>query len=89
MLYYLPFFNIMRVPSRFTVLVMLALAVLVGYGLAAAAAVRAGPEHRTFRLGARSFALAPHWALVGALVIFEYLAIPYPMQVLNYDEPLY
>ena len=39
-LYFLPFFNIVRVPARFMVLTMLALAVLAGYALAAAQAGR-------------------------------------------------
>jgi hypothetical protein len=80
-LYDLPFFNIMRVPSRFTVLAMLALAVLVGYGLAAVSKVRW--QLRTVQVGRVA------WILVGLLVIFEFLPIPYPMQYLNYDEPFY
>jgi hypothetical protein len=81
LLYYVPFFNIMRVPSRFTLLVMLALAVLVGYGLAEAG--RARFQFRGIQVGRVA------WALVGLLVIFEFLPVPYPMQYLNYDEPFY
>lgn len=81
-LYYVPLLNIFRAPSRFMVLVMLALAVLVGFVLAGAARVR-------WRGGARP---ALGWgvsAVVGALVLLEFLAIPYPMAPPGYDVPFY
>lgn len=69
-LYFLPFFNIFRVPARFMVVVMLALAVLVGYGLAA----YAGRGMRVSRAAC---------VAVGALVLAEFLAVPYPTMALR------
>jgi len=71
--YQLPFMNIMRVPSRFVSLVMLALAVLAGIGIAALVrrpwAVRLPAGQRT--------AL---WAAAGLLVVFESLPTPVGLQ---------
>jgi hypothetical protein len=84
-LYFLPFFNILRVPSRFMVLTMLALAVLVGYTLATG--LREQPRWWPKRL--RPVAGAWLSAGAGVLILFEYLAVPYPMLPLDYQLPFY
>ena len=81
-LYFLPFFNIVRVPGRFMVLVMLALAVLVGYALASTQAGR-------WKLPWLTRPVKGTATVVGALVLLEYLAIPFNMQSWNYDLPFY
>ncbi len=79
----IPFFTIFRVPSRLMVLTMLALAVLVGYALAAGAAAR-GPGW-----GAR---LARHpWTagVVGLLILAEFLPVPIPLLTPHDDAAFY
>jgi hypothetical protein len=83
-LYFLPFFNIVRVPGRFMALTMLALAVLAGYGLASATARGGRLAWRAQPVNANL--LAP---IVGALVLLEYLAVPFPLQAWEYDQPFY
>jgi hypothetical protein len=81
LLYYVPFLNIFRTPARWIVLVMLALAVLVGYALAALAGSRWLAERRAAGWGL--------CALAGALVVVEFLAVPYPMARPGYNVPFY
>ncbi len=64
----LPFVNITRSVSRFDVMVMLSLAVLVAIGLRELMDWAGG--------GRRPLVIA---ALAGALICFEFLAVPYPM----------
>jgi len=64
----LPFVRLSRSISRFDVMVMLSLAVLVGLGVE--------------WLGRRSARWSGGWAIAGvagALICFEFLAVPYPM----------
>ncbi len=84
-LYFLPFFNILRVPARFMVLTMLALAVLVGYALAS------GARERPRWWPSRLRSVRGGWlSLVAAvLILFEYLAVPYPLLPLDYQLPFY
>jgi hypothetical protein len=63
-----PFVNIIRAVSRFAVMSMLCLAVLVGLGLQAVI------ERSTSNVQRRAWI-----ALAAVLIGFEYLAIPYPM----------
>jgi hypothetical protein len=80
-LYYVPLLNIFRAPSRFIVLVMLALAVLAGFVLAGVGRVRWRGVARPARVWGIS-------AIVGALVLLEFLAIP-SMVPPGYDVPFY
>lgn len=84
-LYFLPFFNILRVPARFMVLTMLALAVLVGYTLAT------GVQERPQWWAKRLRPVGRVWlsTIAGVLILFEYLAVPYPMLPLDYQLPFY
>jgi hypothetical protein len=69
----IPFFTIFRVPARLMVLAMLALAVLVGYAMAALAAGRwRGPGARWAR-----HPLAA--GVIGTLILAEFLPVPYPL----------
>jgi hypothetical protein len=80
-LYYVPLLNIFRAPSRFIVLTMLALAVLAGFVLAGVGRMRWRGVSRP----------APGWgisAVVGALVLLEFLAIP-SMVPPGYNVPFY
>jgi hypothetical protein len=77
----LPFVRLSRSISRFDVMVMLSLAVLVGLGLhwvmdSLSSLLMASEHHRW--LGTRSVAWGVA-ALAGALICFEFLAVPYPM----------
>jgi hypothetical protein len=80
-LYYVPLLNIFRAPSRFIVLTMLALAVLAGFVLAGVGRVRWRGAARP----ARAWGIS---AVVGALVLLEFLAIP-SMVPPGYDVPFY
>jgi len=73
-----PGFAVMRVPARFIVLASLALAVLIGYALAALGQRRPGSR--------RSGLIA---AAVGALLAIEFLAVPYPLAGVGYKIPFY
>ena len=100
LLYKMPLFGIMRTPARFTVLVMLALAVLVAYAVAQLLQARtrvalpnsalAGgadgkPWYRTVFAGPRS-ALA--LVVLPLLIIFEFAAV-YPMVPPGWNVPIY
>jgi hypothetical protein len=77
----LPFVRLSRSISRFDVMVMLSLAVLVGLGLRWVMDVLSSllmtSEHNRW-LGTQSVAWGVA-ALAGALICFEFLAVPYPM----------
>jgi hypothetical protein len=79
----LPFFTIFRVPARLMVLAMLALAVLVGYALAALTAGRwRGPAARWARQPLAA-------GVIGALILVEFLPIPYPLMQPRAEERFY
>jgi hypothetical protein len=79
----IPFFTIFRVPARLMVLAMLALAVLVGYALAALAAGRwRGPGARWAR---RPLAAG----VIGMLVLAEFLPVPYPLMAPRPETAFY
>lgn len=65
-IYHLPGFNFIRVPSRFVLLGVLALAILVAFGF----------ERLTARFAPRAGNLAA--AAAGALMLLEFLTIPLP-----------
>lgn len=73
----LPLLSIMRVPSRFMVMAMLALAVMVGYALAASW------TGRLFRNKMRTSLLA------GGLIVAEFIALPFPLMQRPYDVAFY
>jgi hypothetical protein len=73
-----PGFSVMRVPARFVVLASLALAVLVGYALAAVWERRRGSRAPRFVAG-----------VTMALIALEFLAVPYPMATPGYHIPFY
>lgn len=62
-LYWLPGFNFIRVPSRFTLLALLALSVLVGFGFERAVA-RLAPRRRTICAGILAACLAGEFAML-------------------------
>jgi hypothetical protein len=79
LLYKLPMFSIMRTPARLTVLTMLALGVLVAFALARFLS--------TTRIRSpRYYALA---ALIPVLILFEYLAVPFPTVPPGWNVPIY
>jgi hypothetical protein len=80
LLYKVPLFSIMRTPGRFTVLVMLALAVLVSYGLAHLLRTRPRPS-----IPATSRALA---VVIPLLILFEFAAV-YPVVPPGWNVPIY
>lgn len=71
--YQLPFMNILRTPSRFVSIVMLALAVLAGFGIAALAR---RPTIARLRVR-QQYAL---WSVIGLLVLFENWPTPVGFQ---------
>jgi hypothetical protein len=93
LLYKLPLFSIMRTPARFTVLVMLALAVLVAYALRAIADGRQTTDDRR----RSTMEGTPHTssvvrrlssAIIPILILFEFLAV-YPMVPPGWNVPIY
>ena len=66
-LHYVPFFKDNRAPNRYSLVMMLGMAVLVSYGVAWLLSKLRRPGHRS--------ALA---LVLGAAIIFEHLAIPLP-----------
>ncbi len=97
---FVPGFSIMRVPARFVVLTSLALAVLVGYALAAIGG-RAAPDAAPatpspaaappprFRRRFSPGQVRGAYVAVFALIALEFLAIPYPMAPPGYHIPFY
>ncbi|HST05296.1 MAG TPA: hypothetical protein VLQ48_11235 [Chloroflexia bacterium] len=93
LLYKLPLFSIMRTPARFTVLVMLALAVLVAYALRAIANERQTADNR--RRAAMdgtpltsSVVRRLSFIVIPVLILFEFLAV-YPMVPPGWNVPIY
>jgi hypothetical protein len=92
-----PGFSVMRVPSRFVVLTSLALAVLVGYALAALSArLRpapppddAAPPARRVAFPALSARTLAIYGVVAVLIALEFMTIPYPMAPPGYHIPFY
>ena len=95
LLYKLPLFSIMRTPARFTVLVMLALAVLVAYALARGRGAVQGNEvveaagaRRWYRFAGGNPFSAVAALVVPVLVLFEFAAV-YPMVPPGWNVPIY
>jgi hypothetical protein len=95
LLYKLPLFSIMRTPARFTVLAMLALAVLVAYALANL--LRNGPQSTApSGLPSPSAVTRPLppvtrrvlAIVIPALILFEFVAV-YPMVPPGWNVPIY
>lgn len=92
LLYKIPLLDIARTPSRLTVLTMLALGVLVAFALAALLSRKAGaprmqaPHILNRRLNGRRLAVALGLPL---LILFEFLAIPFPTVPPGWDVPIY
>ncbi|HET6260689.1 MAG TPA: hypothetical protein VFG99_00435, partial [Chloroflexia bacterium] len=88
LLYKLPFLSIMRTPTRLTVLTMLALAVLVAYAvmLLLQRLDRPATEAKAGRIEWRHAALSLG---VSALILFEFLAIPFPTVPPGWNVPIY
>jgi len=79
LVYWLPGMNFIRIPSRFMLLAVLALAVLAGFGF----------DRLTSRLAPRTTLVAA--ALVGALLVVEFAAMPlatmvYPIEIPAIDR---
>lgn len=83
LLYKLPLVSIMRTPGRFTVLTMLALGVLAAFGLTS---LLGGGRFAWRRLTWRS---AVFGALLPAVILFEYLALPFPTVPPGWNVPIY
>lgn len=75
LLHYLPIIQANRAPNRNSVLLMLGLAVLVGYALARLLQQRGAADARPLRQRPQS------WLAVGlcGLIVFEHLAVPLPL----------
>jgi hypothetical protein len=84
LLYKLPLLSIMRTPARLTVLTMLALGVLVAFALAALLGRRYIERGRIF-----SFRNAVWGLLLPAIIIFEFLATPFPTVPPGWNVPIY
>ena len=88
LLSHLPMLNIMRTPSRLTVFTMLALSILVACAfksLLSRADVLGSPEAQR-RINLRRNVIATG---IPALIIFEFLAIPFPTVQPNWNVPIY
>ena len=75
LLHYLPIIKANRAPNRNSVLLMLALAVLVGYGLAWILQTRRGQEMASLLRRPQSWVAG----LLCGLLVFEHLALPIPL----------
>jgi hypothetical protein len=84
LLYKLPLLSIMRTPARLTVLTMLALGVLVAFALAALLGRRYVERRRIF-----SFRNAVWGLLLPAIIVFEFLATPFPTVPPGWNVPIY
>lgn len=73
---HIPLFSAMRVPSRWDVLIMLCLAVLVGYGLTYIFSSSA--KIKCFKVKGISCKNALFLIFI-SLILFEFLALPYPI----------
>lgn len=75
LVYWLPGLNLIRVPSRFTLLAMLGLAILAGLGF----------ERMTMRVGSRARVAAAF--VVGALLLGEFAAMPFATEPWRVEIP--
>ncbi|HYO50358.1 MAG TPA: hypothetical protein VEW94_10950 [Chloroflexia bacterium] len=88
LLYQLPLFNIARTPSRLAVLTMLSMSILAAFALAALLSGTHRPRRRRasgklhWRHGAVAFGLP-------LLILFEFLAIPFPTVPPGWNVPIY
>ena len=71
LLMHIPVFSILRAPARWDIMMMLCLALLAGYGLKHLFRVYGG------RSDLKMLAIA---VAASALILFEFLAVPYPME---------
>jgi hypothetical protein len=88
LLYQLPLLNIARTPSRLAVLTMLAMGVLAAFALAA---VLSRKRKRSRVKAARTFDRG-HAAIAAGLpllILFEFLAIPFPTVPPGWEVPIY
>jgi hypothetical protein len=69
----IPIFSLARVPSRWTVLLMLSLSILVGYGL------KYLFSRYNMKLPESKFKINALFIIISCLILFEFLAIPYTM----------
>lgn len=87
-LYKLPLFSIMRTPARLTVMVMLALAIIVAFGVAAllqSQAKKAASTNPQSAIRNPKYALA---VLLPLLILFEFVPV-YPMVPPGWNVPIY
>ncbi|MGA7732096.1 MAG: hypothetical protein WCD37_12595 [Chloroflexia bacterium] len=82
----LPFMSILRVPARISVLIMLALAVLVGYALTSLVNKKPSGEANA---GNRQGLIRLKYAAIGLLILVEFTPVPFPLMPRSYDIPLY
>ncbi len=75
LLHYIPFLKENRVPNRYSILVMLSLAVLVAFALAWLFG-RVGGRREAV---GRKFLLPPAYCLLLTAILFEHLALPLPL----------
>jgi hypothetical protein len=88
LLYKLPFLSIMRTPTRLAVLTMLALAVLVAY--AVMLLLQRLDRHATeAKAGSMDWRQAALSLGVSAVILFEFLAIPFPTVPPGWNVPIY
>jgi hypothetical protein len=88
LLYKLPFLSIMRTPTRLTVLTMLALAVLVAYAVMLLLQ-RLKPTTSETKVGRIEWRHAALSLGVSAVILFEFLAIPFPTVPPGWNVPIY
>jgi hypothetical protein len=88
LVYWLPGFNLIRVPSRFMLLAVLGLAMLAGIGFDRIAAwlVRRRSRHAEERRG-HAFAVPALAAVLGALLVAEFAAMPFGTTPYTVDPP--
>ncbi|HEX8230588.1 MAG TPA: hypothetical protein VF826_14915 [Chloroflexia bacterium] len=84
LLYRLPLLSIMRTPARLTVLTMLALGVLAAFALTALLGRRYLERGRVL-----SFRNAVWGLLLPAIIVFEFLAVPFPTVPPGWNVPIY
>jgi len=72
-LYYLPVIQIMRVPSRLVFMLMLSLAVLIGYGIKEL--FKYSNEKTLGKISKKDITVV----VISCLVIFEFIMVPYPV----------
>lgn len=75
LLHYIPFLKENRVPNRYSILVMLSLAVLVAFALV----WLVGQVGRRRGAGGRKFLLPTAYCLLLTVLLFEHLALPLPL----------